>query len=47
MVNRATVLVLLGGLTLTALFIIAPKPATEGRVYTPRSDAEVLERVKP
>lgn len=43
--NRATLLVLLGGLALTLVFILAPgePPA---RPWTPPSDAEVLERVR-
>lgn len=46
--NRATVLVLLGGLALTAAFILAPKkPAAEGQPFTPQADAEVVERLAP
>ncbi len=46
--NRATVLVLLGGLALTAAFMLAPKkPVTEGHPFTPRADSEVVERLTP
>lgn len=42
--NRATVLVLLGGLALTTMFVVAPGPAASGP-FVPKSDAEVLEHV--
>ena len=42
--NRATLLVLLGGLGLTAAFVFAPGAAASG-VFVPKSDAEVLEEV--
>lgn len=42
--NRATVLVLLGGLVLTTIFIVAPR-ATSPEPFVPKSDAEVLEVV--
>lgn len=42
--NRATVLVLLGGLALTAAFIFAPGAAATGP-FVPKSGAEVLEVV--
>lgn len=42
--NRATVLVLLGGLALTAAFIVAPGAVATGP-FLPKSDAEVLEVV--
>lgn len=44
--NRATVLVLLGGLALTAAFVVAPKPpASHAGPFTPRGEDEVLEHV--
>lgn len=43
--NRATLLVLLGGLALTLAFILAPGDPPS-RPYTPASDAEVLEQVR-
>ena len=42
--NRATVLVLLGGLALTGVFILAPGSQASGP-FVPRADAEVLEDV--
>ncbi len=42
--NRATVLVLLGGLALTALFVLAPGGGPSGP-FVPKSDEEVLEQV--
>lgn len=42
--NRATILVLLGGLGLTAIFVLAPGDAPTGP-YLPSSDAVVLEQV--
>ena len=42
--NRATVLVLLGGLALTTAFVLAPGGGPSGP-FVPKSDAEVLEQV--
>ena len=42
--NRATLLVLLGGLALTTAFIVAPGAAASG-LFVPKSDGEVLEVV--
>lgn len=43
--NRATVLVLLGGLALTAVFVFAPREGKSAGAFVPRDDAEVLETV--
>lgn len=46
--NRATALVLVGGLGLTALFVVLPsKSIADGRPFVPASPDEVLERVAP
>lgn len=42
--NKATILVLLGGLVLTGAFVVAPGAQSSGP-FVPKSDAEVLEQV--